>query len=313
MNQKVIDTLRQVSRQLVRELGMLQWDQSEQQETPAYWHALIEIAQEPGITQATLGKRLLLSTATMSRLIQRLEKQKLVKIAVGLDKREKQLSITPAGLEALKKIDDFSADKIKGAFEFMKAAEIKQLIDSISLYANALEKSRQKREQMKILTLSTSRTLRKQVVNMITQIQRDEFGVPVTDEINACVLQAEGTFCYHNACNFWYAVDAEGKVIGSVGLKKVDEQHGEIKKFFVVPEYRGKGLAQQLMAVVAKAAHKHGFGYLVLGTVDILKGAQKFYQKCGFKPIAKKALPKNFEACPLDTVFFKAKTSQLNG
>lgn len=312
MNNQPINQLRQVSRQLIRELGMLQWDQSESKETPAYWHTLIEISQEPGITQINLGKRLLLSTATMSRLIQRLTKQDLVDIKVGLDKREKQLWITSAGTEALKKIDKFSADKIKGAFEFMETGEITQLIENISRYADALKQARQMQEQIKILTLSTSRTLRKQVVDMIANIQKNEFGIAINDEINACVLQAEATFCYKNSCNFWYAVDSQGKVIGSVGLKEVDKEYGEIKKFFVAKEYRGKGLAQKLMATAINAARKHKFKYLVLGTVDILQAAQKFYQKAGFNIISKQELPKAFDICPLDSVFFKAEVSKLN-
>ncbi len=310
-NSQEITLLRQASRQLVRELGMLQLDQSDTQETPAYWHALIEVGQEPGISVSSLGKRLLLSGPSMSRLMKRLVHQKLVAMQTGRDKREKQLQLTDDGIAAVKKIDAFSANKIIGAFEFLSAAEIKQLIHCIAGYAAALEKSRTLREQIKICTLSTSRTLRRQVVQMITDIQKNEFAIPVTDEINQCVLSAEDTFCYHSTCNFWYATDHTGNIIGSVGLKKIDEDHAEIKKFFVVSAYRGKGVAQQLMATMIKAALKHHFKYLVLGTVDILQGAQKFYSKCGFVEIKKKQLPANFEACPLDTVFFKAETAVL--
>ena len=310
-NSKEIMELRQVSRQLVRELGMLQLDQSDTQETPAYWHSLIEIGRDPGISSSNLAKRLLLSTPSMSRLIKRLTEQKLVLMQTGQDKREKILNLSDEGTKALQKIDSFSEEKILGAFEFLSPSEIEKIIQSIGIYAQALEKSRQVREQVKIFTLSTSRMLRRQVVNMITDIQKNEFSIPVTDEINQCVLNAEEAFCYHNSCNFWYATDHAGNIIGCVGLKKVDEQYAEIKKFFVASSYRGKGIAQQLMATVIKTAIKHEFKYLVLGTVDILQGAQKFYTKSGFTQIPKDQLPSNFDICPLDTVFFKAEVSEL--
>ncbi|HEM0295979.1 TPA: GNAT family N-acetyltransferase, partial [Legionella pneumophila] len=42
-----IDLLRQYSRKLVRELGMLQLNKLAAKEQPSYWHTLIEINKEP--------------------------------------------------------------------------------------------------------------------------------------------------------------------------------------------------------------------------------------------------------------------------
>jgi DNA-binding MarR family transcriptional regulator/N-acetylglutamate synthase-like GNAT family acetyltransferase len=309
-----IETLREASRKLVRELGMLELDQSTTHETPAHWHALIEVSKNPGVTISKVGQGLLLSPSKISRLITRLSKEGLVEMRAGsYDKREKSLYLTDAGALALKKIDTFSENKIKGAFAFLTDPEVDHIIESINLYGGALEKSRVMKESVKILTLSKSRALRQQIVSMIEDIQKGEFSIPITPDINLSVFKGEQHFYYDNTCNFWYAIDANGAVIGSIGLKKVIEQYGELKKFFVHSSYRGKGVAQRLIQTLLKAASKHGFEYLVLGTVDKLHAARRFYERCGFKEIAKNKLPENFDLCPLDTVFYEGRVGELRG
>jgi DNA-binding MarR family transcriptional regulator/N-acetylglutamate synthase-like GNAT family acetyltransferase len=311
MNFDRMETLRHLSRKLVRELGILQLNQPNVQETPGHWHALIEISKDPGITILKLGHLLVMSSSTVSRLIKSLVKKRLVVLIAGEDKREKSLHLTASGQMAVKKIDVFSHDKIKGALEFLSPADLAELIKSIGKYADALERSRRLKEQTKVNTLSTSRQLRTQIASMITTIQKDEFSIPISENINECILKAEQHFYYNNSYNFWYATDAEGEVIGSIGLKRINDTEAEIKKFFVIHAYRGKGVGQKLMRTLLKASIKHGFHFLYLGTVDKLEAAQKFYKKYGFVQIGTEELPSLFEKCPVDSFFFQGNPTQI--
>src|SRR3990167_3895670 len=158
--EKQMDQLRHASRKLIRELGMLQLSKARLKNTPQHWHALIEISKEPDITIAKLSQLLLLSSSSVSRIVNSLIKDHLVTYRNGIDKREKYLHITPTGMLEIKNIDQFSNSRIQGAFEFLTEDDKNQIITSIVKYAAALEKSRLSREQVKILTLSTSRTIR---------------------------------------------------------------------------------------------------------------------------------------------------------
>jgi len=80
----------------------------------------------------------------------------------------------------------------------------------------------------------------------------------------------------------------------------------------MVKEYRSKGVAQKLLKTLIKAALKHKFEILFLGTVDKLQAAHKFYNKYGFERINRNDLPNKFEICPLDTMFFKTNVNELN-
>lgn len=311
MKKKRIDAFRHASRKLIRELGILELDRSLAGLTPIACHALIEIANTPGIAVSEVAEHLLLSVSSTSRLINSLVDNGLVEIQNAVDKRQKSLFLSSSGHIELKKIDSFSNAKVQGAFEFLSDSEQDEILLALEKYGEALETSRRLTTNFKILTLSTSRTLRRQIVAMIENIQKNEFQIPITEEVNASILRAEETFVYNNSCNFWYAVNENGNIIGSIGLKKIDSQNGELKKLFVDKRYRGKGLAQKLLDTLQKAAKKHGFTHLWLGTVDKLQSAQAFYKKCGFEQISESSLPPNFEKCHVDSLFFKATTTLL--
>lgn len=311
MQYNQMEALRYSSRKLVRELGILQLNHPKEHETPEQWHALIEVSKEPGVKISKLGTLLLMSISNISRLVKKLTKDGLLYIKEGKDKRERYLYLTPKGQIIVEKADRFSHVKIQGAFEFLTEEETQQVVEAIGMYAAALEKSRIMKERVKILTVSTSRKIRREIMQMIGNIQRNEFKIPVTDEINSCILKAEKSYYYNNTYNFWYAVNDEGKIIGSIGLKRIDGECGEVKKFFVVPQYRGKGTAQKLMDVLLKAAVKHNFNTLFLGTVNKLKAAQRFYEKRGFVQIDKNNLPEGFDVCPVDTIFFRGNIKEL--
>lgn len=304
MKENQIKSIRSASRQLVRELGMLDLEPENSQKTPAHWHALIEVAKEPGIAITELGRLLLMSVSSISRVVKSLVKDDFLDFQEGEDKREKSLFLTDKGHEEVQKINAYSDEKILGASEFLTDDEIELIILGLTKYKKALEKSRLMRGSVKIATLPTSRTVRKQIVNMVSDIQKKEFLIPITKDINAGILKAENEYYYNNSYNFWYAHNEEGKILGSIGLKRDNDQFGEVKKFFVIKEYRGKGVAEKLLNTLLKAASKHQFKEIVLGTTDKFCAAHKFYAKHGFIPISKKELPKGFELNPFDSLFY---------
>lgn len=313
MSQANIDNLRHFSRKMVRELGILEIEKDDNKATAQSWHALIEISQHPQISISQLAKNLVLHISTVSRLASLLIEDGFVKNSHNSDHREKSLQITKKGQNEIKRIDQFSNQKILNAFRFLGARDQEQIVEAIQKYSLALEKSRMQNEvkKTKILTISTSRILRQKIKNMVQDIQKNEFSIPVTDETNACILRVEDGFYYKSSYNFWYAVDESGEIIGCVGLRKIDHCNAEIKKFFVVKQYRGQKVGQALMNKLLEAAKNHKFQHLYLGTVDVLKAAQSFYLKCGFQKISRQNLPKNFDICELDTVFFKGKTLEI--
>jgi N-acetylglutamate synthase-like GNAT family acetyltransferase len=86
----------------------------------------------------------------------------------------------------------------------------------------------------------------KQVKELILQIQREEFGVPVTLEDQPDLNEITDFYQSGNG-NFWVAVDQE--VVGTIALRAMNDHQFALRKMFVHRDYRGKsyGVAQKLL------------------------------------------------------------------
>ena len=61
---------------------------------------------------------------------------------------------------------------------------------------------------------------------------------------------------------------------------------GEVKRMYVRPESRGRGIARALAQRAIVEAHALGHERLRLGTLTTMRPAQNLYASLGFKPIA---------------------------
>ena len=76
-----------------------------------------------------------------------------------------------------------------------------------------------------------------------------------------------------------------GKAVACAGLKEYSRSDAEIKRVWVQPEYRGKGIATKLMVAVEEKARCMGFERAVLQTREIMTDAVALYEKLGYSRI----------------------------
>lgn len=82
---------------------------------------------------------------------------------------------------------------------------------------------------------------------------------------------------------FVVRVDDEPAACGGVQLYETD--YGELKRMYVRPRFRGRGLAKQLLERLAEHARGHGVGVLRLETGIHQAEAIGLYQSWGFRDI----------------------------
>jgi ribosomal protein S18 acetylase RimI-like enzyme len=92
--------------------------------------------------------------------------------------------------------------------------------------------------------------------------------------------------------NFWLAIDKE-EVVGSLGVKKISQTEGEVRRLYIKKRYRGTGLAQRMMVQLFLFAAETEMTDLYLVTSVKNIAAIKFYKKVGFKETLK--VPKGFD------------------
>ena len=84
---------------------------------------------------------------------------------------------------------------------------------------------------------------------------------------------------------FLLAVE-EGAHVGCVGLRQFSKGIGEVKRLYVRPAARGRGVGRLLAEAILRAAKPLGYGRLVLDTLPSMMEAQSMYVSLGFKPTA---------------------------
>ena len=77
--------------------------------------------------------------------------------------------------------------------------------------------------------------------------------------------------------------EKDGAYLGCVGLRRFAERIGEMKRLYVVPEARDRGLGRLLAVGVIDAARELGHARLRLDTLPSMKVAQALYLSLGFK------------------------------
>lgn len=144
-----------------------------------------------------------------------------------------------------------------------------------------------------------------QVIDLILNIQQNEFGVPVTIADQPDLLNIENFYCRGKG-NFWIATENK-KLIGSIALIDIANRQSALRKMFVHAAYRGKDkrTGQQLLDHVIDWCKQKDIHEIYLGTFDKLVAAQRFYVKNGFVAIEKQSLPASFPLMQVDNMFFK--------
>ena len=76
--------------------------------------------------------------------------------------------------------------------------------------------------------------------------------------------------------------EVAGRLVGIGGLELQDGNTAELKRFYVRPDYRGRGVADALLAALVAYGQVHGVGLLRLETGDRQYAALRFYARHGF-------------------------------
>ncbi|HEY2544099.1 MAG TPA: GNAT family N-acetyltransferase [Gaiellaceae bacterium] len=79
--------------------------------------------------------------------------------------------------------------------------------------------------------------------------------------------------------------DDEGITVACGGVARFDETRGELKRMYVVPAARGRGLGRRLLVDLEDAARRLGYRALVLETGDQQPEALGLYESSGYERI----------------------------
>jgi putative acetyltransferase len=88
----------------------------------------------------------------------------------------------------------------------------------------------------------------------------------------------------HDDIRYLVAV-VDGRVVACGGLQALDDGAVELKRMYVRPSYRGRGIARQLIVALEEVALGAGHRVLRLETGAYLPAAIGLYRSAGYQPI----------------------------
>jgi GNAT superfamily N-acetyltransferase len=83
----------------------------------------------------------------------------------------------------------------------------------------------------------------------------------------------------------WVAVDGDA-VVGSVALRDLGDGAVELKRMYLRPDQRGRGLGKQLLALALDWARANGMRSVRLDTSERMVVAQRLYEATGFHRVS---------------------------
>lgn len=105
-------------------------------------------------------------------------------------------------------------------------------------------------------------------------------------------------FKYSRPWGRLHAAVLDGRTVGCGGLRKLDDEKCELKRLYVKPEARGRGIAGLLLDKLIAGARETGCKEMFLDTLPELKDALGMYERRGF------VFTEPYNDSPVDSTLF---------
>jgi GNAT superfamily N-acetyltransferase len=142
--------------------------------------------------------------------------------------------------------------------------------------------------------------------DLILRILNQEYRMALTLAELPDLVDIHGTYRRSGAGNFWVA-SSEGAVVGCIGVLRLQGSDFELRRMYVDPTHRGRGIAQRLLDVALAWCTTHGVADLYLETNEQWKAAHHIYEKQGFTAVARDCLPPAFPVVRVATGFYRLR------
>lgn len=117
------------------------------------------------------------------------------------------------------------------------------------------------------------------IVPVVFQVLEEYGLIPEPEGVDKDLYNIE--HYYKNG--FFGVVEYKGNIVGTFGMGLISQGQCEIRKMYLLPEHRGKGLGKQMLHYLLALAKENSCISVGLETASVLQEAVQLYLKNGFR------------------------------
>lgn len=304
--------LRALSRDLVRELGMLSQQCGELALSPLEAHLLIELESGPATNQQ-LAERLRIDKSNASRPLARLAERELISWHPHpSDGRSKEARLTIAGQAQLLDLHQEMDSAMEETLAQLTLAEREQLWEGLRLYRSALSRARrQQGYRIRPITQADN-----PAIAAVVRAVSAEYGL--TADKGYGVADPNLDFLHETylgeRSRYWVIEGPDGTILGGGGIAPLAGEEGqvcELQKMYFMPSLRGLGLGRRLVLQALDEARALGYRRCYLETTAVLREATALYESLGFEHLPGPLGSTGHDACEICMVLALAANETL--
>ncbi|UBO73490.1 bifunctional helix-turn-helix transcriptional regulator/GNAT family N-acetyltransferase [Aeromonas rivuli] len=291
--------LRALSRDLVRELGMLSQQCGSLALSPLEAHLLIELESGPATNQQ-LADRLRIDKSNASRPLARLAERDLIAWqAHPSDGRSKQASLTAHGAAQLHDLHRQMDEAMSDTLAQLAPEESERLWEGLRLYRSALSRAR-RQQGYRIRSIAPKDNA---VIAAVVRRVSAEYGLTADKGYGVADPVLDELFeTYHGATSHYWVIEGpDGTILGGGGIAPLAGEEGvcELQKMYFLPDLRGLGLGRRLVLQALGEARQLGYQHCYLETTASLREATALYESLGFEHLPGPLGSTGHDACEI--------------
>ena len=216
----------------------------------------------------------------LSRILARFEADGLItRRRSESDARRRVITLTAAGEQALRGLDQRSAEQIGVLLDQFTEAEQQRLITAM---ATIQEITRRRGRPAAFVLRSPRPGDLGWVVQRNGALYTQEYGWDASYEALVARIVADYAGRADPREAAWIA-EVDGAPAGCVFCMRKDDRTAQLRLLLVEPAARGLGLGERLVGECLAFARRAGYREILLWTNDILAAARRIYQRAGFE------------------------------
>jgi DNA-binding MarR family transcriptional regulator/GNAT superfamily N-acetyltransferase len=241
---------------------------------------LAHAGEAGGSEIGALRRSLDIDAGYLSRILARFEADGLItRRRSESDARRRVITLTAAGEQALRGLDQRSAEQIGVLLGQFTEAEQQRLVTAMA----TIQEITRPRDRPAAFVLRSPRPGDLGwVVQRNGALYTQEYGWDASYEALVARIVADYAGRADPREAAWIA-EVDGTPAGCVFCMRKDDRTAQLRLLLVEPAARGLGLGERLVAECLAFARRAGYREIVLWTNDILAAARRIYQRAGFE------------------------------